>query len=266
MTLARGGNLGVRAWQVGAIGLGCMGMSQSYGPADELNRSRPSTARWSWAATFSTPPRGYGPFPNEELLGRALPRSGATRWSSPPSSASDSRTATAAGRRPTAAPAHDPPRRSRRRCSRLQTDHIDLLYQHRIDRQRADRGGGRHGRRADQRRQGALLRPVGSGRRRRSGARMPRSTVSGRCKANIRCGSAESGGGRDPAGAAMNSASAWCRSARSAAASWRAACKRAEDYPRRRHPAHRSALSGARTSTPTFVPRRRCSTSLRPRA
>ncbi len=58
---------------VSALGLGCMGMSQSYGPSPE----RPEMIRLIRAAvdrgvTFFDTAEVYGPFTNEELVGEAL--------------------------------------------------------------------------------------------------------------------------------------------------------------------------------------------------
>jgi len=59
--------------EVSAIGLGCMGMSQSYGPSPE----RPEMIAFIRAAvergvTFFDTAQVYGPFVNEELVGEAL--------------------------------------------------------------------------------------------------------------------------------------------------------------------------------------------------
>jgi aryl-alcohol dehydrogenase-like predicted oxidoreductase len=62
------GNLGVSA-----IGLGCMGMSQSYGPAPDkqelISLIRTAVER---GVTFFDTAEVYGPFANEELVGEAL--------------------------------------------------------------------------------------------------------------------------------------------------------------------------------------------------
>jgi aryl-alcohol dehydrogenase-like predicted oxidoreductase len=58
---------------VSAIGLGCMGMSQSYGPAPERRELialvRAAVDR---GVTFFDTAEAYGPFTNEELVGEAL--------------------------------------------------------------------------------------------------------------------------------------------------------------------------------------------------
>ena len=59
--------------EVSALGLGCMGMSQGYGPA----RHRPEMIALIRAAvergvTFFDTAEVYGPFVNEELVGEAL--------------------------------------------------------------------------------------------------------------------------------------------------------------------------------------------------
>jgi aryl-alcohol dehydrogenase-like predicted oxidoreductase len=63
-----------RALEVSAIGLGCMGMSQSYGPnpgdrQDMIDLIRAAVDR---GVTFFDTAEVYGPFVNEELVGEAL--------------------------------------------------------------------------------------------------------------------------------------------------------------------------------------------------
>ena len=55
--------LGSQGLEVSAIGLGCMGMSQSYGPADEGESIARFIARSNWDALFSTPRRTTGRSP-----------------------------------------------------------------------------------------------------------------------------------------------------------------------------------------------------------
>ena len=58
---------------VPAMGLGCMGMSRLLRQRPtRARRSRPSTARSSSACTFLDTAEMYGPYTNEELVGRAI--------------------------------------------------------------------------------------------------------------------------------------------------------------------------------------------------
>jgi aryl-alcohol dehydrogenase-like predicted oxidoreductase len=125
--------LGTEGLTVSALGLGCMGMSQSYGSLDERDE-RESIATIHRAielgVTFFDTAEVYGPFTNEELVGRALKGRRdqvviATKFGwqidgDKRSTALDSR------------PAHirEAVEGSLRR---LGTDYIDLLYQHRVD-------------------------------------------------------------------------------------------------------------------------------------
>lgn len=121
--------LGRQGLEVAEIGLGCMGMSQSYGPADEQESIATIHRAIELGVTLFDTAEAYGPFKNEELLGRALLGKRdqviiATKfgWSFDQGKRTglDSR------------PAHI---REMVEASllRLQTDHIDLLYQHRVD-------------------------------------------------------------------------------------------------------------------------------------
>src|ERR1700755_2936974 len=64
--------LGSQGLEVSAIGLGCMGMSQSYGPADEMESIATLHRAIELGCTFLDTAEVYGPFTNEELLGAAL--------------------------------------------------------------------------------------------------------------------------------------------------------------------------------------------------
>src|ERR1700683_2701666 len=53
-------------------GLGCMGMSQSYGPADEAESVATIHRALDLGVTLLATAAMYGPFTNEELVGRAI--------------------------------------------------------------------------------------------------------------------------------------------------------------------------------------------------
>ncbi|MBN9420490.1 aldehyde oxidase [bacterium SCN 62-11] len=119
--------------EVSALGLGCMGMSFFYGPPrDTAEMTRLLRAAVDRGVTFFDTAEVYGPFVNEELLGRALaPVRGqvvlATKFGlkhgehgPTPTSGLDSR------------PEHIR-RVTEASLRRLQVESIDLLYQHRVD-------------------------------------------------------------------------------------------------------------------------------------
>ena len=122
--------LGSQGLTVSALGLGCMGMSQSYGSFDDAESVATLHRAIDLGITFFDTAEAYGPFTNETLLGRALK-----------------------GRRDQIVLAtkfgfviepgvqfaglNSRPDHIREvvdaSLTRLQTDHIDLLYQHRVD-------------------------------------------------------------------------------------------------------------------------------------
>src|SRR6202171_3021285 len=68
-----GRKLGKSGLEVSAIGLGCMGMSFSYGPPkDKQEMTSLLRAAVERGITFVDPAEVYGPFLNEELVGEAL--------------------------------------------------------------------------------------------------------------------------------------------------------------------------------------------------
>jgi aryl-alcohol dehydrogenase-like predicted oxidoreductase len=122
--------LGSQGLEVSAIGLGCMGMSQFYGPADEAESIATLHRSIELGCTFLDTAEVYGPFTNEDLLGRALgaKRSQVTIATKFGFTIKDGKNAGT-----DSSPAHI---REVVHASlqRLRTDHIDLLYQHRVDR------------------------------------------------------------------------------------------------------------------------------------
>jgi len=121
--------LGNNGLEVSAIGLGCMGLSFGYGPAvEEADGIALIRAAFDRGVTFFDTAEAYGPYTNERLLGKAVAPfrdqiAIATKFGfqeGDPSKGLDSRpeqiraVAEAALRR-------------------LNTDRIDLFYQHRVD-------------------------------------------------------------------------------------------------------------------------------------
>ena len=69
----RSANLGKSNLEVSALGLGCMGMSFSYGPPkDKQEMTSLLRAAVERGITFFDTAEVYGPFMNEELVGEAL--------------------------------------------------------------------------------------------------------------------------------------------------------------------------------------------------
>ena len=122
--------LGTRGLEVSTIGLGCMGMSEFYGRADEGEATATIYRALDLGVSFLDTADMYGPFTNERLVGKAI-----------------------AGRRDEVVLAtkfgnvrgpngerlgiRGDPEYVRGACeaslARLGVDHIDLYYQHRVD-------------------------------------------------------------------------------------------------------------------------------------
>jgi len=126
--------LGKSNLEVSAIGLGCMGMSFSYGPPkDKQEMTSLLSAAVERGITFFDTAEVYGPFLNEELVGEALaPFRGkvviATKFGFD-LSGSDHRPGTAGV---SSRPEHIK-LAVEGSLKRLQVEKIDLLYQHRVD-------------------------------------------------------------------------------------------------------------------------------------
>jgi aryl-alcohol dehydrogenase-like predicted oxidoreductase len=123
--------LGSQGLEVSAIGLGCMGMSQSYGPADETESIATLHRAIELGCTCLDTAEVYGPYTNEELLGRALK-----------GRRNEVTLATKFGFRLKDGKQVGTERDSQPETirsavegslKRLGTDHIDLIYQHRVD-------------------------------------------------------------------------------------------------------------------------------------
>ena len=179
---------GDAALTVSAVGLGCMGMSEFYGTADESQSSETIRRALDIGVTFLDTADMYGPFTNERLVGKAIAGRRdevqlATKFGN--ERGEDGRRLGINGR----------PEYVRKACDaslqRLGVDHIDLYYQHRVDRSTPDRGDLGGPVRAGAGRQGAPPRHL-RGRRRRPSARPTQCTRSRRCRPSGRCGPATS--------------------------------------------------------------------------
>ena len=125
--------LGKSNLEVSAVGLGCMGMSWSYGPPkDKQEMTALLRAAVERGITFFDTAEVYGPLTNEELVGEALaPFRGkvviATKFGWEPSPGDGSRWSALNSR-----PEHIK-QVAEASLRRLRVDAIDLFYQHRVD-------------------------------------------------------------------------------------------------------------------------------------
>jgi aryl-alcohol dehydrogenase-like predicted oxidoreductase len=116
--------------RVSALGLGCMGMSEFYGAADEAEAKAVIGRALELGVTFFDTADMYGPFTNERLVGEALgPHRDevviATKFGN------------VRGENGERLGVRGDPEYVREACEaslrRLGVDHIDLYYQHRVD-------------------------------------------------------------------------------------------------------------------------------------
>ena len=121
--------LGRQGLEVSALGLGCMGMSQHYGSPDDAESVATLHRAIELGVTFFDTAEVYGPYANEELVGRALRgRRDAVVIATKFGFRIEGGKETGVDSRPEHV--REVVEASLRR---LGTDRIDLLYQHRVD-------------------------------------------------------------------------------------------------------------------------------------
>lgn len=122
--------LGKSGLTVSAIGLGCMGMSHGYGPASDKKEMIALIRKANEAGvTFFDTAECYGPYINEELVGEALaPIRDKVKIATKFGIYIDSDGKQYQNSRPEQIRAS-----VEESLKRLNTDHIDLYYQHRVD-------------------------------------------------------------------------------------------------------------------------------------
>jgi aryl-alcohol dehydrogenase-like predicted oxidoreductase len=126
--------LGRAGLTVSALGLGCMGMSDFYGQRDDAESLRTLARALELGVTFFDTADMYGPYTNEELLGRFFSEDKTRR-----------NKVVLATKFGIVRDLNDPTKRgisgrpeyvrqsAEGSLKRLGTDHIDLYYQHRVD-------------------------------------------------------------------------------------------------------------------------------------
>ncbi|MGW1638335.1 aldo/keto reductase [Streptomyces lavendulae] len=122
--------LGSQGLQVGAEGLGCMGMSAFYGATDETESLATIDRALELGVTLLDTAEGYGPFVNEQLVGKAVAGRRDQVVIATKTGIEIDDDGAVRGHNGSRSYIH---RAADRSLRHLGTDHIDLYYLHRVD-------------------------------------------------------------------------------------------------------------------------------------